>query len=407
MTVSLRPSARPREATNGLGYSSLVARVADEGSRAWDVHVRGRQLEAEGHDVIFLGIGDPDFDTPGEITQAAIDALNGGRTHYSGSAGIPELRAAIARHRRALTGQPVEAEQVIVCPGAQNGLYVTLACLAEAGDEVIVVDPAYATYRATVRSSGAEAVGVPLRAENGFHLDPKDLAAAVTSRTRAILINFPHNPTGATVSDEELATIADICRRHDLWLISDEVYAGITYDGRIQATPALVPGLEDRTVVIDSLSKSHAMTGWRMGWIISPGGMAGHINNIMQCMLYGCPMFIQDAAVVAVSKEFQELGAMRAEFATRRNAICARIDAIPRLACVPPEGGMFLMIDIRGTGIDSMTFANRLVEEEKVVLLAGASFGPSGEGFLRLSLTSARAQLDAACERLARFVAGL
>lgn len=405
-----QPLPRPirlREAANGLVYSSLVERVADEGSRAWDVHLRGRELEAEGQDVIFLGVGDPDFDTPAEITQAAIDALHAGRTHYPGSAGIPELRAAIARYRIERTGQPVEAEQVIVCPGAQNGLYVTLACLVEAGDEVIVLNPAYATYQATVRSSGAEPVGVPLRAENDFHLDPADLAAAVTPRTRAILINFPHNPTGAMVEAEELAALAEICQANDLWLISDEVYAEVTYDGRTQRSPALVPGLADRTVVVDSLSKSHAMTGWRIGWIIAPGGMADHINNVMQCMLYGCAMFIQDAAVTAVSHQFQEASAMRAEFGIRRDAISARINAIPRLACVPPEGGMFLMIDIRETGIDSLTFANRLVEEEKVVLLAGSSFGASAEGFLRLSLTSPRAKLEEACERLARFTARL
>ena len=168
-----------------------------------------------------------------------------------------------------------------------------------------------------------------------------------------------------------------------------------------------MPGLADRTVVVDSLSKSHAMTGWRIGWIISPGGMADHINSVMQCMLYGCAMFIQDAAVVAVSHQFQEASAMRAEFGIRRDVICARINAIPRLACVPPEGGMFLMIDIRETGIDSLAFANRLVEEEKVVLLAGSSFGASAEGFLRLSLTSPRAKLEEACERLARFTARL
>ncbi|MBT5415535.1 MAG: aminotransferase class I/II-fold pyridoxal phosphate-dependent enzyme [Rhodospirillaceae bacterium] len=390
-----------------MAYSSLVERVADEGARAWDVHVRGRELEAEGHDVIFLGVGDPDFDTPAEITRTAIDALHNGRTHYPGAAGIPELRAAIARYRTERTGQPVEADRVIVCPGAQNGLYVTLACLVEAGDEVIVLDPAYATYRATVRSSGAEPVGVPLRAENGFHLDPADLAAAVTARTRAVLINFPHNPTGAMVEADELSALAEICQRHDLWLVSDEVYAEVTYDGRSQRSPALVPGLEDRTVVIDSLSKSRAMTGWRTGWIIAPGGMAAHIENVMQCMLYGCAMFIQDAAVTAVSREFQETSAMRAEFSVRRDTVAARIGAIPRLACLPPEGGMFLMIDIRETGLDSLTFANRLVEEEKVVLLAGASFGASAEGFLRLSLTSPRAQLERACERLARFTARL
>jgi arginine:pyruvate transaminase len=410
LTIMSPPLPRPvrlREPANGLVYSSLVERVADEGSRAWDVHVRGRELEAQGEDVIFLGVGDPDFDTPGEITLAAIDALHAGRTHYPGSAGIPELRTAIARYRTERTGQPVEPDQVIVCPGAQNGLYVTLACLVEAGDEVIVLDPAYATYRATVRSSGAEPVGVPLRAENGFHLDAADLAAAITPRTRAILINFPHNPTGAMVKPEELAALAELCRANDLWLISDEVYAEVTYEGLTQRSPALVPGLADRTVVVDSLSKSHAMTGWRIGWIIAPGAMSAHINNVMQCMLYGCAMFIQDAAVVAVSHQFRETSAMRAEFGLRREAICARIDAIPRLGCVPPEGGMFLMIDIRDTGIDSLTFANRLVEEEKVVLLAGASFGASAEGFLRLSLTSPRDKLEEACDRLARFTARL
>ena len=394
------------DSRTGLRYSDLVARIEGRGSRAWEVHSRACELEREGRDVILLSIGDPDFDTPAAIVEAAYDALRAGRTHYTAMVGTLELRQAVAAHHKAMTGQDVGPDAIVVLSGAQCALFATMMCVAGAGSEVIVPEPTYATYEAVVGASGARMVQVPLRGERGFHLDPDDIAAAITPRSRAVLMNFPHNPTGAVITRDELDGVAELCRKHDLWLVSDEVYGTLAYDGP-HLSPVMLPGMAERTVVIDSLSKSHAMTGWRVGWAVAPGDLARHLENLALCMLYGCPPFIQDAAVVALSREWPEIEEMRRIFRARRDRMVARINAIPRIGCVRPEGGMFMMIDVRSSGLSSIEFSNRLVEAEGVAMLAGDGFGPSAEGYLRLSLTAPDARLDEACDRLERVARGL
>ena len=238
----------------------------------WEIHDRAREMKDAGRDIIFLSIGDPDFDTPPPIVDAVVESLRQGRTHYTALAGMLPLREAIPARHHELTGQRVDADSVVVTAGAQCGLFTAMLCLAGPGDEVIVPEPMYVTYEAVVGVTAARLVQVPLRGENGFHLDPDDLAAAVTPRSRVILLNFPHNPTGATLTAEELEAVADIAKRHDLWVISDEVYGTLIYDQPHRSIVAL-PGMAERTVVVDSLSKSHAMTGWRLGWTISPGDL--------------------------------------------------------------------------------------------------------------------------------------
>lgn len=402
--MSLAP--RPIDAKTGMPYAHRVTRIAGAGSRAWRIHDLASEAKAEGRDVIDLTIGDPDFDTPKAIVDAAVASMRQGRTHYIDMAGIPPLREAIARRQHRLTGQVVDPDDVVVVPGAQCGLFSTLQCLAGEGDEVVMLEPTYATYEAVVGACGARAISVPLSPDRGFHIDPQDLAAAITPRTRAILMNFPHNPTGAMITKDELAAIADVCHRRDIWLVSDEVYGSLTY-GERHYSPATTPGLEDRTVVVDSLSKSHAMTGWRLGWVIARGELASHLYNLLLCQLYGCPPFVQDAAVTALTREYDEIDAMRAEFAARRTLVAERVNAMPTVSCLPPEGGMFLMIDIRATGLGSVDFAFRLFEAEGLALMPGVGFGPSGEGHLRLSLSSPRAVLDDACRRLERFLGTL
>jgi arginine:pyruvate transaminase len=394
------------DSRTGLRYSDLVARIEGRGSRAWEVHSRACELEREGRDVILLSIGDPDFDTPAAIVEAAYDALRAGRTHYTAMVGTLELRQAVAAHHKAMTGQDVGPDAIVVLSGAQCALFATMMCVAGPGSEVIVPEPTYATYEAVVGASGARMVQVPLRAERGFHLDPADIAAAITPRSRAVLINFPHNPTGAVITRDELDGVAELCRKHDLWLVSDEVYGTLAYDGP-HLSPVMLPGMAERTVVIDSLSKSHAMTGWRVGWAVAPGDLARHLENLSLCMLYGCPPFIQDAAAAALSREWPEIGEMRRIFRARRDRMVARINAIPRLGCVRPEGGMFMMVDVRSSGLSSIEFSKRLVEAEGVAMLAGDGFGPSAEGYLRMSLTVPDARLDEACDRLERFARGL
>ncbi len=402
----MSPPLRPIDAKTGMPYAHRVTWVGGEGSRAWRIHDLASEAIAEGQDVIDLTIGDPDFDTPTAIVDAAVTSMRAGRTHYTDMAGIPPLREAIAERQQRLTGQVVDPDDVVVVPGAQCGLFSTLQCLAGPGDEVVMLEPTYATYEALVGASGARAVNVPLSPERGFHIDPADLAAAITPRTRAILMNFPHNPTGVMITKDELAAIAEVCHQRDIWLVSDEVYGSLTY-GERHHSPATTPGLEDRTVVVDSLSKSHAMTGWRLGWAIGQGELASHLYNLLLCQLYGCPPFIQDAAVIALSREYEEIDVMRAEFAARRTLVAERVNDMPLAACLPPEGGMFLMIDIRATGLGSVDFAFRLFEAEGLALMPGVGFGPSGEGHLRLSLSSPRPVLDDACARLARFLGTL
>ena len=389
-----------------MPYAELVERIGGEGARTWEVHGRARELEDAGRDVILLSVGDPDFDTPPAIVDAAVDSLRRGRTHYTSMVGIPPLREAIARRHKALTGHDADPEAVIVMSGAQCALFAIMLCLAQAGDEVIVPEPMYVTYEGVMGATGATMVQVPLRSERRFHLDPADVAAAITPRTRAVLINFPHNPTGATITAQELEGVAALCREHGLWLVSDEVYATLTYEGP-HRSPVSLPGMAERTVVVDSLSKSHAMTGWRLGWAIAPGDLAHHLENLALCMLYGCPPFVQDAAVVALGREFAEIDAMRAEFRARRDRVAARVNAMPRARCIVPEGSMFLMIDVRDSGLGSTDFAMRLLEAEGVSVLPAEGFGPSARGYLRMSLSAPIAVLDEACDRLERFLRGL
>ena len=406
MTEHSVPVKRPMDGQSGLPYSTLTTRIAGRGATAWAVHGRAMRLAEQGRDVIFLSVGDPDFETPSPVVEAAVDAMRGGRTHYVGMSGIPELRAAIARRHKAMTGQHVESENVVVMAGAQASLYSTLMCLAGPGDEVIAPEPRYATYEAVVGACGATMVDVPLRGERGFHIDPDDVAAAITPSSRVLLINFPHNPTGATITADELAGLAELCIKHDLWLVSDEVYATLVYEGT-HISPCTLPGMADRTVVISSLSKSHAMPGWRLGWAVAPGDLPAHLGNLAQCMLFGTPPFIQDAAVVALSREFHEIDTMHEEFRHRRDMVAERINAMPLVSCRPPEGSMFAMIDVRGSGLSSIEFATRLVDAEALSILPGDGFGPSAEGYLRMSLTAPRDRLEEACDRIERFVTGL
>ena len=284
-----------------MKYASIVNRLDTPAAYAWAIHDKARERRNSGEDIILLSIGDPDFETPGAITRAAVESLQAGRTHYGAFAGEPALRQAIADRHAELTGQGVCSDQVVICPGAQNGLYAAALCLVEAGDEVLVPEPRYVTYESVVDASGATRVDVPLDVDRGFHLDPASLEAAVTDRTRMILLNTPHNPTGMVMTREELEGVAEVALRHDLWVVCDEVYAELTFDVPHISVCSL-PQIADRSVAIGSLSKSHAMQGWRIGWVIAPPELANHLVNLVKPMHYGLSPFIQDAAVLAFTE---------------------------------------------------------------------------------------------------------
>jgi arginine:pyruvate transaminase len=389
-----------------MRFSSRVAHYPGPGIGGWSIQQEASLLRDSGRDVIFLTIGDPDQPTPAPVIEATIDALRRGRTGYAPTIGYPQLRAAIAARFAGRTGQPCAADNVVVTPGAQGGLYCALQCLAGPGDEVIVPEPVYATYEGVVAASGAEMVMVPLPAERGFHPDLASIAGAVTPRTRIVWINSPHNPTGAVFTPNEIAGIAEICRQHDLWLLSDEVYEDLTFT-RPHISAWSLPGMAERTIVVSSLSKSHAMPGFRLGWIIGPPALSRHLFVLLLSMTYGSPPFIQEGAVAALRSELPEVAALREDYCRRAAMMSGILAGAPNCRPIPPEGGMFVLLDIRGTGTAARDFATSLLESEDVAVLPCDAFGPSAAGHLRISLTEPDARLAEAGHRIVRFAHSL
>ena len=390
-----------------MRYAAVADRLANEGARAWDIHARALAYRESGRDVVVLSIGDPDFPTPRGVVEAMVAAARGGDTRYGPIDGGPALKAAIAAYRERRTGQRVGPENVSVTLGAQGGLHGAATCLAGPGDEVIVLQPAYVTYESVVRAAGASVVAVPLRAERGFRPDAAEVEAATTPATRAVLVNTPHNPTGAVYRRADLLALAEVCKARDLWLISDEVYGRTLFDGREHVSPATLPGMAERTVVVDSLSKSHAMTGWRVGWTVGPEAFARRMYDLGLALHYGPPAFIQSSVVAAFAGDVPEVDAMRARYEARRDLVAKALAGVPRVRVVKPEGACFTMLDIRGSGLSSGDFAHRLLEEAGVSVLAGEGFGAGGTGFVRLSLTASESDLAEAARRIGRFARGL
>ncbi|MDF3863341.1 aminotransferase class I/II-fold pyridoxal phosphate-dependent enzyme [Pseudomonas denitrificans (nom. rej.)] len=386
-----------------MRYSSLVDRMVGPGVAAWDIHYAAIAAQRAGRDVIVLSVGDPDFATPDFITDAAVAALRDGDTHYSDVAGKPALRQAIAALYERRFGQKAGPENVIVVAGAQNGLFAAAMCLLEKGDEVITFDPVYVTYEATLKATGAVLVGVPTRPENGFRPLAGDIAAAITARTKAIFLANPSNPTGVVLDRDELLAIAALAEAHDLWVVVDEVYEGLTFEREHQSFAAL-PGMAERTLSIGSLSKSHAMTGWRAGWIVANPTLVGHLENLALNMFYGLPGFVQEAALAAVQRHDEVVASMREIYRRRRDLVVAALSDCPRLKVLSPEAGMFVMVDVRDTGLSSLDFSWQLFHATGVSVLDAAAFGPQAEGFVRLSFGLSDESMAEACARIIRFV---
>ncbi len=389
-----------------MRFSSLTARIAGEGTDAWIVHDLAVARIAKGDDIFLLSIGDPDFDTPASIRDAAHHALDHGRTHYSPIRGEPKLRAAIAAHTSRLLGSTVDVERAIVFPGAQAALFAVAQCLFESGDEVIALEPAYVTYEAVLGAAGARMVQVPLRPEARFHFEADAVAKAITPRTRGLILNFPHNPTGACLTKPEAEAAAALCRKHDLWCISDEVYASLNF-GTPHVSPLAEPGMQERSVLISSLSKSHAMTGWRCGWAVAPLALAQHLDHLARAMFFGVPQFIQDAAAVAVSSSGAELERIRASYQRRAEVVVQALADAPGMSVRLPDAAMYVFADVRGTGLDGKQFARGLLDAEGVAVTPGEGFGPSGAGHVRMTLGVSEERLKQACARIARYAASI
>jgi arginine:pyruvate transaminase len=382
-----------------MRFSGLVDRIAGGGADAWEVHIEARRQRDAGRDVIFLTVGDPDQPAPAAVTDATIEALRQQHKGYSANSGLPNVRFAIAARIVRRAGMPCHADNVSVVPGAQAGLFCAIQCIAGPDDEIIVPEPVYATYEAVIGASGARMVNVPLTPARQFHPDIDAISAAITPRTRAIWINSPHNPTGAVLQASEVAAIADLCRRHDLWLLSDEVYEDLTY-ARPHTSAWSIPAMADRTIVVSSLSKSHAIPGYRFGWVAGPKELIHHISNLILCMLYGGPPFIQEGVLPALMEDLPEVEALRDAYRHRATRMSAILETAAGCDIVRPEGGMFLLLDVRRTGLSSKQFAQMLLEREAVAVLPCDTFGPSAVGHLRISLTASEPTLEDAGQRI-------
>ena len=359
-------------------------------------------------DVVFFSLGEPDFDTPPQVIEAAVASLRRGETHYTPNAGLPALRRAIAEDLRDYDGVSYDPDgEIAVTSGGMEALLLALLTVIEPGDEVILPDPSYTNYRDQILIAKGVPVYVPVREENGFQFDPADLERAVTPRTRAIMLNTPANPTGGVASRALLQEIAALAVRRDLYVLFDEVYKSLFYGEEPFFNIAAAPGMRERTLVIDSCSKTSAMTGWRVGWIAGPARVVGCIPKLQENVCSCVPAFVQHAAACALRTAGADAARMRDAYRRRRDVIVRGINAIPGLSARTPEGAFYLFVNIQKTGLTSEAFAMRLLEEGRVALSPGSAFGPSGEGFVRISYASDEAVLREGVARIAAFMARL
>jgi arginine:pyruvate transaminase len=384
-----------------MKFSKLVGRISGDGADAWKTHYLASGARERGEDVILLSVGDPDLDTPAPVVDRAIECLRSGDTHYTPATGREPLRTAIAEQHRVRSGQDVDASNVIFLAGAQNALFAASLCVAGPGDEVIAFEPLYPTYPAAIEVSGARMVRAPASPASGFRVDPRSLEALITSKTRAFFFATPNNPSGVILSESDLAVIGDSARRHGLWVVVDEVYAGLAPGGRV---PSLAASLPDQVVTISSLSKSHAMPGWRAGWMVGPPTLITHVESLAICMLYGLPGFVQEAALTALRVAPAAESRIRDFCAQRRDALLAGLAGIPELRCCVPDAGMFMLIDVRGTGLTGHEFMTQLYESEGVSVIDGGAFGKGTRDFVRVCFAADEGLLRSACERIRRFV---
>ncbi len=366
---------------------------------AFDVLARAKQLEAAGKPVIHLEIGEPDFDTPQHIIDAACEALNSGWTHYGPSAGDPELREAIADHISQSRGFLVEPDEVVVVPGAKPIIYWGITALIDHGDEVIYPNPGFPIYESMINFCGGKPVPIPLREEIEFRLDVEELADLVTDRTRLIILNSPQNPTGGVLTKEDLEAVAEIAIEHDLMVMSDEPYELILYEGEHHSIAA-VEGMKERTILLDCFSKSFAMTGWRLGYGVMNKELAAQIAKLQTNCTSCTTSFVQRAGIAALRGPMEPSLAMVAEFKKRRDVIVDGLNQIPGISCLRPHGAFYVFPNITETGYNCRELADKILEEANVAVLSGTAFGQYGEGYLRLSYANSVENIQEAVDRI-------
>ena len=379
----------------------LAARMGSIGTEtAFEVSARARALEAQGRSIIHLQIGEPDFDTPDHVREAAKRALDAGETHYAPFAGIPALREAIAEDAAARKGFPVDPAQVFVTVGGKGVMVYAVLALVDPGDEVIVPDPGYPIYESLTRFVGATPVPIPIRQEHDFRLDVDELASLITPRTRVLVMNSPANPTGGVLTRDDIERIAELALRNDLVVLADEIYGRILYDGAEHVSIASLPGMAERTVVLDGFSKTFAMTGWRLGYAIVPAPLAPAYGTLIINTISCVPTFAQVGAVEALRGPQDAIDAMVTEFRARRDLVVDGLNAIPGVRCQRPHGAFYVFPDVAGTGLSGAELAHRLLYDAGVCVLAGTAFGGVGVDHLRISYANSRDNLAEALRRM-------
>jgi aspartate/methionine/tyrosine aminotransferase len=380
-----------------MRLSQRMARLGTE--TAFEVLVRARALEAQGKNVVHLEIGEPDFDTPPHIVEAGARALKAGATHYGPSAGIPELRVAIAEDSTRWRGVRATPEMVVVTPGAKPIMFFVILALVDEGDEVLYPNPGFPIYESMIRYIGGNPVPVRLLEEKAFGLDVDQLCSKVGPRTRLIILNYPHNPTGGTIPDAGLRAIADVAAKHGVPVLSDEIYGRILYDGEHRSIAAM-PGMEPLAIVLDGFSKTYAMTGWRLGYGIMPAPMAQVVAKLQTNATSCTATFTQIAGVEGLRGDQSAVARMVEEFRRRRDVIVDGLRQIRGFSCVRPKGAFYVFPNITGTGFSSRTLADRLLDEAGVACLSGTAFGEFGEGHLRFSYATSMENIQEALRRI-------
>lgn len=385
-----------------MRYAAIADRTADTNpAEKWAVHFAARERAARGESIIEMTIGEPDLPPSPQIIDYLCERARSGHLKYATLGVDDAFLQTLARKYSRRTGREISTKNCLYVPGTQAALFTVMQALVQEGDEVLVPDPYYATYDGTIRAAGAEVVSIPLRYECRFHLRVEDLEQAITPRSRVLLLNSPHNPTGAVLTATELYEIGLVCKKHDLWIVSDEVYESLCYVPF--ASPFDLPDLAERTIVISSISKSHALPGLRCGWCVGPLEASRRLTAIADSIFFGSQPFLRDTTTFALDNDFPETTQLHDSLKDRA-AIASGILGMSRaLRCNVPEGGMFCMVDISQLGMNSLEFAWRLLEVERVAVMPGASFGRFSDSLLRVCLTVPEILLRMACNRIVRF----
>lgn len=390
-----------------MRYGSVTDRLADLGGEKWEVHALARKMKSRGQAIIELTIGEPDVATPVTLMDVAIESMKNGRTGYSDGRGEANLLEALAGRYSDSLGRAVGSDQILCFPGTQTALYAVVMGLCDPGDEILVGDPMYATYEGVIAASGAMPIAVPLKPDAGFRISAEDIGARITPRSRAILLNTPHNPTGSILTAKNIAEICALALRHDLWIISDEVYDELIFDGETFVSPLIDAKYSDRVIVVSSISKSHAAPGFRSGWCVGPAEFTKRLLPLSETILFGNQPFIADMTATAVSAPSLVAPDMRVRFARRARGLQQMLDGVSGLAVHPPQAGMFALINIASTGLTSRDYALNLLENTGVAVMPGSSFGEALRDWVRIALTVEDSDLIEAAERIADHASAL